>query len=221
MSQIERPYDMPFTRVELILMALKDAQLQVLIAKRAEEPHKGKWAIPGGVLRIDLDRSLEDAVQRVAIERLGTHVPNPQQVGTVGGPDRDSKRATWALSVVYRSTVNPADLNLAAGKRIERLQWTDLAQLKVERNFAFDHQELILHAAEQLRQEVSELNFPHGLMPDEFTLGELQAFAEQVLGRRLDKSSFRRRIAERDLLRTVEGSMRTGANRPAQLFQFK
>ncbi|NDF51968.1 MAG: NUDIX hydrolase, partial [Betaproteobacteria bacterium] len=46
MSQIKRPYDMPFTRVELILMALKDAQLQVLIAKRAEEPHKGKWAIP-------------------------------------------------------------------------------------------------------------------------------------------------------------------------------
>jgi ADP-ribose pyrophosphatase YjhB (NUDIX family) len=164
---------------------------------------------------------LEDAVHRVAKERLGTSVPNPKQVGTVGGPDRDSKRAKWALSVVYRSTVNPADLNLAAGKRIERLQWTDLAQLSVERNFAFDHRALILHAAEQLRQEVSELKFPAGLIPHEFTLGELQTLAEHVLGRRLDKSSFRRRIAERDLLRTVEGSMRTGANRPAQLFQFK
>ena len=62
------------------------------------------------------------------------------------------------------------------------------------------------------------MEFPFGFLPEQFTLGELQATCEQILGRRLDKSSFRRKLDERKLVMPIEGEMRTGAFRPAQLF---
>jgi hypothetical protein len=72
-----------------------------------------------------------------------------------------------------------------------------------------------------VRQEVRALDLPGGFTPATFTLGELQALCEQMLGERLDKSSFRRRLADRDLVEPVKGEMRTGANRPAQVFCLK
>ncbi|MFO0295554.1 MAG: NrtR DNA-binding winged helix domain-containing protein [Rhodospirillales bacterium] len=69
------------------------------------------------------------------------------------------------------------------------------------------------------RAEVDALDLPAALLPESFTLGELQALCERLLSRRLDKSSFRRRIAERDLVAPVAGQMRTGANRPAQVYR--
>ena len=215
------PYDMPFTRVELILLALQDSQLQVLLAKRSEAPHKGRWAIPGGVLRIDMDQSLDGALRRVALERLNCIVPVPIQLCAVGGPKRDLERSTWALSVVYRASVDPLTFTVSAGKRIEQLKWFPISLIDQTREIAFDHSALVQKAVVQLRQDISELKYPEGLLPNEFTLGELQHLSELVLARRLDKSSFRRRIAERDLVEKIAGSMRTGANRPAQLYRIK
>ena len=86
---IGRPeHPMPFTRLELAAFAVEGGQLQVLLGQRAEAPHKGRWALPGGVLRIDKDADLEAACQRVALERLGVALPEPRQVAAVGGRRR-------------------------------------------------------------------------------------------------------------------------------------
>ena len=84
---------------------------------------------------------------------------------------------------------------------------------------AFDHAALIGQAVVATRAEVDGLELPFGFLPEEFTLGELQSTCEELLGRRLDKSSFRRRLAERDVLEPVVGVMRGGAFRPAQLYR--
>src|SRR5690242_9781893 len=89
-------YPMPFTRVEVAVLGVLDGALHVLLAKRAQAPHAGKWALPGGVLRIDLDRSLDAAARRVMHERTGLDVPALQQLGAEGGPTRDP-RAPWGL----------------------------------------------------------------------------------------------------------------------------
>jgi hypothetical protein len=68
-------HPMPFTRLEVAVLSVVDGVLQVLLVRRAEDPHKGKWALPGGVLRIDKDASLDEAALRVAHERLGVEVP--------------------------------------------------------------------------------------------------------------------------------------------------
>ena len=215
-----RRYPMPFTRLEIAMLSIIDGALHVLLAHRAEAPHAGKWALPGGVLRIDLDRSLDDAARRVIRERLGIDLPFLRQVCATGGPTRDP-RAPWALSVVYRALVPTGSVNPAAGKRIVDLAWRPVAETVADRKLAFDHASLIDQAVQATRAEVERLDLPFDFLPDHFTLGELQATCEQMLGRSLDKSSFRRRLADRDLVEPVEGSTRGGAFRPAQLYRSK
>jgi 8-oxo-dGTP diphosphatase len=222
----ERPHSsskqhpMPFTRLEIAVMSLVDGGLQVLLARRAEAPHAGKWALPGGVLRIDLDRSLDTAARRVMNERLGLELPFLRQLCAVGGPTRDP-RAPWALSVVYRALVPAEQLEPSAGKRIEALAWRPVEDAIGDKQLAFDHAALIGQAVKVTREEVEALELPFEFLPQEFTLGELQATCEHLLGRRLDKSSFRRRLSDRDLVEPVEGAMRGGAFRPAQLYRKK
>ena len=212
-------YAMPFTRLEIAVMSLIDGRLQVLLARRAEAPHAGKWALPGGVLRIDLDRSLDAAAQRVMRERLGLELPFLRQMAAVGGPTRDP-RAPWALSVAYRALVPAADIQATPGKRIEALAWRP-AEAASDSGLAFDHGQLVAQAVEVTRAEIDRLELPFEFLPEQFTLGELQLTCEQLLGRRLDKSSFRRKLADRDLVEPVEGAFRGGPNRPARLFRQK
>ena len=122
---ISPKHQMPFVRLELVLLAVKDGSLQVLLSHRKEAPFKGKWGLPGGVLRIDLDASLEAGAQRVATERLGRTLPNLNLVSAVGGAKRDP-RAPWAMSVVYRSLVQ-ADIETTPGKRVQALAWRTFA----------------------------------------------------------------------------------------------
>jgi len=211
-------YPMPFTRLEIVVLSLIDGELRVLLARRAEPPHAGKWALPGGVLRIDTDASLDAAAQRVMRERLGLDLPFLRQLCAVGGPTRDP-RAPWALSVVYRALVPHALLEPAAGKRIEALAWRAVDDATADRKLAFDHSLLVAKAVETTRGEIERMELPLGFLPAQFTLAELQTTCERLLGRRLDKSSFRRRLADRELVEPVPGVMKAGANRPAQIYR--
>jgi len=209
---------MPFTRIELVVLTVTDGRLAVLLGRRAEAPQKGLWALPGGVLRIDLDRDLEAAAQRVAVERLNVSLPFLSQLRAAGGPQRDP-RAAWALSIAYRALLPIESFAPAPGKRLEALQWRPADEAVADPDLAFDHADLIRIAVETTRAEIDHLDLPYGFLPDCFTLGELQACCEAIRGRRLDKSSFRRRLDERELLEPVPGEMRTGAFRPAQLYR--
>ncbi len=209
---------MPFTRIELVIMSIVEGALSVLLGKRAGPPHKGKWALPGGVVRIDLDRDLEAAAQRVSVERLGVTLPYLRQLLAVGSKTRDS-RAPWALSIAYRALIPVEAIDPQAGKRLEAIRWCPIDEAMEDPKLAFDHADLVRSAAEATRGEIERLELPFGFLPEAFTLGELQACCEALLGRRLDKSSFRRRLDERELLEPVAGEMRTGAFRPAQLYR--
>lgn len=211
-------HPMPFIRLELVLLAVNAGSLQVLLSHRKEAPFKGKWGLPGGVLRIDLDASLEDGAQRVATERLSRKLPNLGQVAAVGGAKRDP-RAPWAMSVVYRSLV-PLDIETMPGKRVQALEWRNVETVMAADDLAFDHARLVAQAVETTRREIQELRFPPGWMPDEFTLSELQAMSEAVLGSKLDKVTFRRRMEVAGIAAALEGQMRSGgAHRPAQLYK--
>ena len=123
------------------------------------------------------------------------------------------------MSVVYRCTVTPGQLAVEPGKRMAELKWIHADEAIADDKLAFDHGQLIDQAVQALRAEVEVLRFPPGLMPGTFTLGELQASSEIVLGRPLDKSSFRRRLDAAGCVQPVPGEQRTGAFRPAQLYR--
>lgn len=213
-------YPMPFTRLEIALLAVVGEQMQVLLVQRAEEPYAGYWALPGGVLRIDMDASLEEGARRVAHERLKLAPPFLRQLCAVGGAARDP-RGPWALSVVYRALVRPELIEPVAGKRIQALAWRPVNTLCSDRGLAFDHAELVAKAVATTRSEVERMDIPFAMLPERFTLGELQSMCEKVLGRRLDKSSFRRKLDDRDLVEPVPGETRGGAYRPAQIYAAK
>ncbi|MBN8504332.1 MAG: NUDIX hydrolase [Burkholderiales bacterium] len=210
---------MPFVRTELVVLCVAQGELQVLLSRRAEEPHAGKLGLPGGVLRIDEDATLEGAAQRVARERLGRELPNLHQLCAVGGAERDP-RAPWALSVVYRSLVQP-ELAVTPGKRVQALEWRAVGGLADHGPLAFDHGELIDKAVEATRAQIEALDYPPGWVQEPFTLPELQAFSAAVLGRELDKVTFRRRVEATGQVEALQGEMRSGgAHRPAQLYRF-
>jgi 8-oxo-dGTP diphosphatase len=218
MTPLKSHYPMPFTRVELCVFALVGAELAVLLVRRAEAPAKGQWALPGGVLRIDLDAALEAAAQRIATERLGTLLPDLRLQTAVGGRSRDP-RAPWTLSVGFRASVRADALAATPGKRVEALMWAPVDEAASGRAIAFDHSEIIAAAVKDLRSEVAALELPWGLLPTEFTLGELQQDCERVLERPLDKSSFRRRLDERRCVEPIHGLLRGAAHRPAQVYR--
>ncbi len=211
-------YPMPFTRIELVVLSVVDDGLAVLLGKREQAPYIGKWALPGGVVRIDLDADLDASAQRVAEERLGIKVPYLRQQCVVGGASRDP-RAPWAISIVYRAYARHDEFLPAAGKRLDELRWCPVDEAMADQHLAFDHSNLIQLAVRDARAEIDQLELPFEYLPDLFTLGELQATCELILGRRLDKSSFRRRIDDRAIIERVPGEMRVGAFRPAQLFK--
>lgn len=214
-----KAHPMPFVRLELAVMTVQDGALSVLQARRQEAPHAGRWALPGGVLRIDLDRDLEAAAQRVAKERLGVSLPYLRQLGAIGGARRDP-RAPWALSVVYRALIPAGVLAPQPGKRIEALRWTGVDGAITDHTLAFDHAQLIEKALMATRAEIEGLELPEGFLPEVFTLGELQQACESLLGRRLDKSSFRRKLNDRGCVEPVAGTRRAGAaHRPAQVYR--
>lgn len=208
---------MPFVRLELVVLSVMDGVLNVLLSHRKEEPHKGAWGLLGGVLRIDADASLELGAQRVAAERLGRELPNLSQVISVGGADRDP-RAPWALSIVYRCLV-PNTLETSPGKRVEALAWQPCSKLTSKGKLAFDHAQLIELAVASTQREIRELRYPTGWMSEAFTLGELQAMSEAVIGAPLDKVTFRRRVEVAGVAQAIDGKTKMmGAHRPAQLY---
>jgi ADP-ribose pyrophosphatase YjhB (NUDIX family) len=212
-------HPMPFTRVEIVVMSLVKNELCVLLGKREQAPYTGQWALPGGVVRIDLDIDLEASAQRVAQERLGINVPYLRQQCVIGGETRDP-RAPWAISIVYRALVRVDELNPIPGKRLTELRWCPVDEAIADQEIAFDHNKLIQKAVKAMRDEIDRLELPIESLPKHFTLGELQSTCEALLAHPLDKSSFRRRIDERNLVEPVPGEMRVGAFRPAQLFKF-
>ena len=217
MPTAQSPYPMPFTRLELCIFSVISGGLSVLLGKREEEPSKGRWAMPGGVLRIDLDKTLEEAAQRVSEERIGVTLPYLKQQCAVGGLDRDP-RAPWSLSVVYRALIPAESFSPKAGKRLTQLKWVPVEGASKDTALAFDHQMLIVSAVKDLRDELEAIELPFEYLPAEFTLGELQRACEDLLGYSLDKSSFRRKLDDRKAVKAIDGAFRRGANRPAQLF---
>ena len=210
---------MPFTRLEAVVLTLFGGGLNVLLVKRADAPYAGKWALPGGALRIDLDQSLDAGTRRVMHERLGIELPDLEQLCAVGGAKRDPW-APWTLSVVYRVFATIDAVQAIAGNRVEALEWRPVEKAMSD-PLAFDHAGLVGRAVDITRKQVEGMVMPRGLLAEHFTLTELQMACEFVLGRSLDKSSFRRKLDYKKLVEPVEGAMRGGAFRPAQLFRFR
>ncbi|NDY93477.1 NUDIX hydrolase [Ideonella livida] len=200
--------------VDIVLLTLVDAELQVALLQRDREPFQGALALPGGYIHPQEDDSAWDAAARVLRDKAGLPNPYLEQLATFSGPGRDPRG--WSLSVAYCALVPAAELAApTAGPLVLR----PVARLP---SLPFDHRAIIDTAVARVRTKSQYSSLPVYLCGQVFTLPQLQAVYEAVLGEPVNKVSFRRKMDELAMLEPVEGAMTTGgAHRPAQLWRLR
>lgn len=201
--------DLVAVAVDVVVLTL-DAQraLQVVLAPpRSREPYRGDWALPGR--RVRGDEAIDAAARGVLAEEAGLPTPRHlEQLATFGRPDRDPRGRV--VSVSYLALL-AEPVPLAGPAR-----WWPVAAAPA---LAFDHTEILDTAVARLRGKLSYSTVAYGLLPDEFTLSDLQGVYEAVLGHELDKRNFRRKVTALPMLERT-GQVRRGSHRPAQLYRF-
>lgn len=223
-------FDRPSVAVDVVLLTADGDALFTLLTKRSEPPQRGRWSLPGTFVR--LEESLEATASRILESKLGVGRVFLEQLYTFGAPRRDPR--TRVIAVAYYALVAPSDL--AAGPvtaepcaraRIE-VPWEGETGGPVslfsedgrELELAFDHADMIGMAVKRLRGKLDYTPIGFQLLPDRFTLFELQRVHETVLGRPLNKDSFRRRMLASGLLEATGDVQQAAAHRPAELYRF-
>lgn len=205
----------PFVTVDIALFVMDQQALKVLLVKRSEAPELRRWALPGGALRPAVDADLAAAARRVLREKLGLEIAHLQEVCSFSGRERDPR--DWSVSMLYYALFPMDRLRPDALSKVQDWEWVDPE--KPGRRMAFDHRQQLAVALGQLRQKVERHALPLHLMPRRFTLTELQQTCEAILGIRLDKSVFRRRLKSSDELMEMPGEFVRGSQRPAQVYE--
>ena len=222
-------YPHPSLAVDVVLLTVADDGLRTLLIQRTEQPQLGRWAIPGGFVR--MDESLDDAAQRVLATKVGLEDAFTEQLYTFGEPGRDPR--TRVISVTYYALVAIGRLEAIAATRPEL--GVILAAVETDKNtgatraldangapvpLAFDHDQILSAAIARIRGKLDYAPIGFELLPDTFTLLDLRRVHEAILGRPLNKDSFRRKVLDRGLVEAT-GRRATGlGHRPPELYCF-
>ena len=211
----------PLATVDVVIFAVRDGALQTLLVRRpagAGEPFPGQWALPGGFIDVEQDANLEACALRKLREKTGVRSPYLEQVGSWGNAKRDPRG--WSATHVYFALLAADEVRLEKGGNAQDVAWKAIESGGVADKLGFDHARLLAAALDRLRSKVEYTSLPAYLLPPAFTLAQLQAVYETVLGRTLDKSAFRTRVLAAGLLEET-GEQQTGPNRPAALYRLK
>lgn len=214
MTPYSYEYPRPALTVDIVIFSLRDDQLQVLLIQRGEPPFKGMWALPGGFVR--MEESLEEAALRELEEETGLEDAYLEQLFTYGETGRDPRGRV--VTVSYFALI-PADkkVRFEGGSDVTRAGWFPIGALP---ELAFDHAQMVVYALRRLRYKLEYSAVGFELLPETFTLTELQETYEIILGEKLDKRNFRRRVLEAGVIEPTP-IKRSGEGRPARLFHYK
>jgi 8-oxo-dGTP diphosphatase len=214
-------FERPLTTVDLVIFTVIDGSLAVLLVRRGAEPGEpfpGLWALPGGFVDVGRDRDLESCARRKLAEKTGLAGPYLEQLGSWGGAERDPRG--WSATHVYFALVPAAAVTLRAGANALDVGWFAIEGEGVGKRLAFDHRRILAAAVDRLRSKAEYTSLPVHLLPEEFTLTDLQRAYEAVIGRPLEKSAFRTRVLAAGFIEPTGGT-RGGSNRPAQLHRLQ
>jgi 8-oxo-dGTP diphosphatase len=198
--------------VDLAIFSIRDGQLCLLLIERGVEPFKGRWALPGGFVRMTED--LQAGAQRELLEETGISQAYLEQVGAFGRPDRDPRERV--ISVGFYAIIASDRIELRAGSDARLARWWPCDELPA---LAFDHSQILARAREQLKDRVRRSAVALQFLPPEFTLTELQLVHELILGEKIDKRNFRKWVTGLKYLHATGRERRGGPHRPAALFR--
>jgi 8-oxo-dGTP diphosphatase len=213
------PYSYEFERPGLTVdcvifgLDLEEEQLKVMLIERDLEPFAGMWAIPGGF--VHAGESLGQSATRELQEETGITDVFLEQLYTFGDPGRDPRG--WVVSVAYYALVSPDKHEIAAATDAREAKWFPVTHLP---RLAFDHEKILRIALERVRGKLTYAPIGFELLPEKFTIKQLQKLYEVVLGRKLDNRNFRKKIFSMDILRELDEMQKGVPHRAARLYKF-
>jgi 8-oxo-dGTP diphosphatase len=208
-------YAPPTLTIDGVVFQLINDQLSVLLIKRRNEPFKEEWALPGGYN--SHGETTTEALRRILAKKTGVDIEEIgilEQLYTFDDIGRDPRG--HAVSVVYMGLGR--NINPGASATTEQPEFFPLTELP---HLAYDHKNIIKYAHKRLSSKLTYTNAIFALLPQRFTLSQLQNAYEAVLGKKLDKRNFRKKFLALDLIKKTDGMFKEGAHRPARLYCFK
>lgn len=211
------PYTYQYPRaaltVDCVVFGYDAAALKVLLIQRDLDPFAGKWALPGGF--VQLDETLDEAAWRELREETGVGDLYLEQLYTFGALARDPRERV--VSVAYYALVNLFRHQLTAASDARNAAWFAVGDTPP---LAFDHQQILAMALQRLRAKVRYQPIGFELLPDKFTLTQLQRLYETLLGVTLDKRNFRKKLLGMESLVELDEVEQAVAHRAARLYKF-
>jgi 8-oxo-dGTP diphosphatase len=198
--------------VDIVIFTILEGRLHVLLVRRGIPPFKGRWAIPGGFVLEN--ESLDAAARRELVEETGVSDVYLEQLYSFGEPERDPRGRV--VTIAYFALISAQLLRVRGGSDAAEAKWHPADALPP---LAFDHEDILRYALERLRNKLEYTTVGFQFLPREFTLTELQQVYEAILGKRLDKRNFRRKVGLLGIARPT-GRSRAAGRRPARLYTF-
>ncbi|MBS2009077.1 MAG: NUDIX hydrolase [Cyanobacteria bacterium SZAS TMP-1] len=200
--------------VDTVAFAVQEAQLEILLVKRKHDPYKNLWALPGGFLD-EQDTTVEQAAARELLEETNVGNVYLEQLFTFGDKGRDPRGRV--VTVSYLALLRQDDLELKASSDASGVAWWPVMDLP---KLAFDHRRIVEYAHQRIRYKIEYSAAAFSLLPEKFTLRDLQSVYEAVLGRTIDNRNFRKRFLKLGVLKELDETSQQGSFRPARLYSF-
>jgi 8-oxo-dGTP diphosphatase len=206
-------YPRPALSVDIVVFALDERDLQVMLVERDLQPFAGEWALPGGF--VGIDEALDAAARRELEEETGLKNIFLEQLYTFGDVHRDPRDRV--VTVAYYALVNFAGHSVQASSDARNAAWFAVNDLP---KLAFDHDKILRAAHERLKGKVRYQPIGFELLPEKFTLRQLQHLYEVILDRELDKRNFRKKVLAMDIVKETNEIEKDVAHRAARLYRF-
>lgn len=196
------------------IFTVQDGVLKVLLIRMKKKPYEGRWALPGG--RLEAGETTEAAVRRILRTQTGVAEAYLEQLATFDAPKRDPFGRV--VSVAYFALMPSEGVVLKTTGKYAGVKWEAVAKAS---GLAYDHDAVLETAVRRLRAKLEYTNVVWNLLPEAFSLSELQQVYEAILGRALDKRNFRKKILALGLLASTGRKRAEGPHRPAGLYRFR
>lgn len=201
-----------YVSVDCIILGFREDRLWVLVTKRRFEPLVGKDSLMAGFIRSD--ENLSETVDRVVREFTGIDNVFMEQVGAYGDLGRDTGERVVSIAYYALIDINSFDEELC---KVYNARWEEVNNLG---ELIFDHNKMVKDALDILRQKAAIHPVGFNLLPEKFTLPQLQTLYEAIYQRPLDKRNFRKKILEMEILEKQEDKDKSSSKRGAFYYKF-
>lgn len=198
--------------VDCVIFGYDDKELKVLLIKSDLEEFSGQYSLLGDLVRPDED--LESASYRILKARTGLDDVYLEQVQTFGSIDRHPSGRV--ITIAYYSLIDIKHHRLQLSHN--ELNWHPVNEI---RKMAFDHKMILDNCLARLQQQVMENPVVFNLLPEKFSLRQLQELYEAILGVELDRRNFRKKISLKDWLQDIDEMENDVSHRPGKLYKLK